>query len=132
MMSRRTRAWSLAALLGTLAATGALPLQAAYIVCYAPDHHQSRISCEAACQERERLVQTSEDEWAGCEAEVPYCGTVWSEWEPDELRGGAVGAADPCPAGCWRTVTIDGQFRTENGASQVRWRWQCQGTKTAS
>ncbi len=125
-MSRRSRAWLGVAVLCTCATLGASPLRADYIVCYEPKNAQSRISCEAVCQQGEWLVQRSEQGWAGCEAEGPDCGTAWSEWA-DEV----VVAPDPCSAGCWRTETLDTDFRTRNDMAEMRDLWQCRGMRDA-
>jgi hypothetical protein len=129
-MSHWSRVWVAVALLCTTVVLGPTPLRADYIVCEQPSTSQSRISCEVACQEGERLVQRSDTEWAGCGTEGPNCGTAWSEWQSETAFGGAAPPPDPCPAGCWQTETVDNEFRTvvDQGV-EFRDLWQCQGVE---
>lgn len=131
-MSRHSHIWVVVALLGPSAVIGPTPLWAEYIVCEQPSTSQSRISCEAVCAEGERLVQKSENEWAGCGTEGPDCGTVWSEWQSEMAFAGTAPPPDPCPAGCWQTETVDNEFRTVEGQGvEFRDLWQCQGVEAA-
>lgn len=125
-MARHGRDWLLAALLGASVWLGPSLLRADYIICWHPETFGVRVSCEPSCETGEWLWGRYEDEWLGCGTEGPDCGTSWGEWGHYTV----VGPADPCPQGCWRTETVENDFRIRSdGAKQQRDRWQCQGAR---
>lgn len=131
-MTDDLRGWLSTAVLGVVVVSGPSPLQAEYILCWDSANVRSRISCEASCEEGERLVQRSEDTWAGCGQAGPDCGTAWSDWDSEMAVGDdATPLLDPCPEGCWRTETSDAEFRTVTEGDEIRELWQCQGVEAA-
>lgn len=130
-MGQRSQMWLAAVLLGAGGLVGPSALRAEYILCYDAPSVRSRVSCEATCREGERLVQRSDDDWAGCGQVGPDCGTAWSEWESEMAVGDATPLLDPCPAGCWRTETVDAEFRTVTEGAEIRELWRCQGVEAA-
>lgn len=129
-MRSRSRARLAAALIGGVAVGGPSSLRSEYVLCWDTAGVRSRISCETACREGERLVQRSDDAWAGCGTEGPDCGTAWSGWDSEMAVGDAAPLLDPCPAGCWRTETVDAEFRNAAEGAEIRELWRCQGTPT--